>query len=903
MKSPLQVLLVEDSDDDAQLLIRELTRGGYQVSAKRVETAEALHSALAEEGWQVVLCDFTLPHFNGTEALRIVKKSALDIPFIYVSGTIGEDIAVEAMKAGAHDYVVKHSLARLVPAIERELREAQVRRQGREAETQMRMSEHKYRHLFRSMRDAALLIAEETDKIIDANEQAEVLLGRSRKELLGMNHTQLYPSPGPTAALAGDSPLGCETEIRRNDGQIVPVDVCSSRIELYERPFKLTLFRDITERKRAEEALTLFRALIDQANDAIEVIDPETVRFLDVNEKACQSLGYSRTEFLSLNVPDVEARLNFSTPDLWRQHVEAIRSQGSRIMEGEHRRKDGSVFPVEINSSYVRLDRAYLVSVVRDITERKRAEKALHESEQRFRQVTENIDEVFWLADATDHRMIYVSPVYERIWGRPCSEPQTNPQAWFNAIHADDRQHVRETMTHGAAAGGYDLEYRIVRPDGSVRWIHSRAFPVLDANGQVGRLAGVTTDVTVPRQLEDQFRQAQKMEAIGHLAGGIAHDFNNLLGVIQLQSSMLLHQPSTAQRTQEGIQQILTASERAANLTRQLLTFSRRSVRQSKNIDLGQLVGDMTKLLRRLLGEDIALETRFAPALPLINADPGMMEQVIMNLAVNARDAMPEGGRLLVMLDAETIDNDYVRLHPRATPGAYICMSVSDTGCGISEENLPRIFEPFFTTKEIGKGTGLGLATVFGIIEQHHGWIEVLSTVGKGSTFNVFLPALPQSRQASPTAVVEKPVLKGGTETILLVEDEEVLGEITRTVLERCGYRVLFARSAAEAIALWEAQTTPVDLLLTDFIMPGSMTGWQLSETLTRRQPGLKVIHISGNSNDLLRERHHLLQTINFIAKPCLASELLATVRQCLDEPETVRCPIAQPSKSPTMVP
>ena len=628
MKPSLHVLLVEDSDDDAQLLVLELTRGGHKVSAKRVETAEALRAALAEGTWQVVLCDFTLPHFSGAEALRIVKESGLDLPFIYVSGTMGEDIAVEAMKAGAHDYIVKHSLARLVPAVERELREAQDRKQGREAEAQMRMSEHKYRHLFKSMRDAALLISVENGKIIDANEEAESLLGRGRDALLGMDHAQLYRLPGPPAEA---SAAGYEAEIVRSDGRVVPVHVCSSMIELYDRPFQLTLFRDITER----------------------------------------------------------------------------------------------------------------------------------------------------------------------------------------------------------------------------------------------------------RELEDQFRQAQKMEAIGRLAGGIAHDFNNLLAVIQMQSSIMLDAPADPAGVREGTHQIMAAAERAANLTRQLLTFSRRSVRQSKDIDLGEVAGNMTKLIRRLIGEDVMLETRFAPSLPLINADPGMMEQVVMNLAVNARDAMPAGGRLLVALDVKTIGDDYVRLHPRARPGAFVCLSVSDTGCGIPKEDLPHIFEPFFTTKEIGKGTGLGLATVFGIIEQHHGWIEVLSTVGAGTTFQVFLPALATARPAA--AAVNGPVVRGGTETLLLVEDEAILRNLACAALERHGYRVLTAGSATEAIKRWEERTVPVDLLLTDLIMPGGMSGDELADTLIRSQPGLKVVFTSGYSNDLLNQRRHLRPGIDFIAKPYPVSELAAIVRRRLD--------------------
>ncbi|HEY8932357.1 MAG TPA: response regulator [Rariglobus sp.] len=628
MNPTLHVLLVEDSDDDAQLLILELTRGGHKVVAKRVETADALRAALAEGSWQVVLCDFTLPHFSGEAALRIVKESGIDLPFIYVSGTMGEDIAVQAMKAGAHDYILKQSLARLVPAIERELREAQDRKHGREAEEQMRMSEHKYRHLFKSMRDAALLVAEESDRVIDANEEAEKLLGFQREALLGMKHAQLYRQP-PSGAHGA-----CyEAEVLRADGGAVPVHVCSSTIELYEHPCTLTLLRDISER----------------------------------------------------------------------------------------------------------------------------------------------------------------------------------------------------------------------------------------------------------RLLEDQFRQAQKMEAIGRLAGGIAHDFNNLLAVIQMQSSLLLMDTSaTPALMREGINQIMAASERAARLTRQLLTFSRRSVRQSADIDLGEVTGNMTKLLRSLLGEDVLLETRFAPSLPLVNADPGMMEQVVMNLAVNARDAMPDGGRLLIALDAKTVGEDHLRAHPQARTGVFVCLSVTDTGSGIAKEDLPHIFEPFFTTKAVGKGTGLGLATVFGIVEQHHGWIEVESVVGKGTTFRAYLPAL--SISAATAATVPKPLVRGGDETILLVEDEDALRTLAGAVLERQGYHVLTAGTAAEAIKRWDEHRAHVDLLLTDLIMPGGMSGDELADELVLRQPGLKVIFTSGYSNDLLQQRSHLRPGVDFIAKPYPVSDLAVIVRRRLDE-------------------
>jgi len=640
---------------------------------------------------------------------------------------------------------------------------------------------------------------------------------------------------------------------------------------------------DITESKHGEEALKLFRALIDRTTDAIEVVHPETSRFLDVNERACQVHGYSREEYLNLNVSDVEVGLDLASPERWRAHVEAIRQAKFRVIEGQHRRKDGSVFPVEVNTNYILLDRGYVVSVVRDVTERKRAEEALRESEQRFRQVTESIDEVFWLTDVSKSRMIYISPAYEKIWGRTGESLYATPQSWIDAIHPDDRKRVRDAALTLQATGDYDLEYRIVRPDGTERWIHDRAFPIRDAGGHVYRVAGVAEDITAKRQLEDQFRQAQKMDAIGQFAGGIAHDFNNLLSVIQMQSSFLLEVVQSEHDTKEGIRDIMAAADRAANLTRQLLTFSRREVKQARDLDLSEVIGTMTKLLRRVLGEDIALESRFAPSLPVVNADPGMMEQVRMNLAVNARDAMPDGGRLSVNLDPCEIDEDRAAAKPGVTPGRFVCLSVSDTGCGIASENLSRIFEPFFTTKEVGKGTGLGLATVFGIAQQHHGWVEVESEIGRGTVFRVFLPACSTSA-AQAAALEPAPKVRGGSETILLVEDEPAVRALSRVVLERYGYRVIEAESAAAALHIWESQSTPVDLLLTDLIMPGGISGRELADLLVARQPTLKVIYSSGYSSDVVNRQLRLSAGSKFLQKPCSVLDLVTGVRRCLDE-------------------
>jgi two-component system cell cycle sensor histidine kinase/response regulator CckA len=650
----------------------------------------------------------------------------------------------------------------------------------------------------------------------------------------------------------------------------------------------LHIGRDITLRKAAERQLSLVNFALNRVREAAYLID-ERSRFLYVNDESCRVLGYRREELIALGVTDID-------PDFpaarWDRHWQELKTAGSLTFETTHKAREGAIIPVEVTANYFEYDGVgYNLALVRDITLRKQAAAALLESEQRFRQVTDNIDEVFWLTDLAEQRVIYISPAYEKIWGRTCESLHADPQSWLKAIHPEDAQRIEAGWDGLQAGKPYDVEYRILRPDGSVRWIQDRAFPVRDPDGTVRRNAGVATDITVRRQLEDQFRQAQRMEAVGQLAGGVAHDFNNLLAVIQMQSSLLLEMPSDADYLREGVQQILAASKSAANLTRQLLTFSRRSVRQVKIMDLGEVADHLVKLLARLLGETVTIQTSFAPLLPSINADPGMMEQVIMNLAVNARDAMPDGGKLSIAVSAANIGKDSRAAHPHALPGEYVRLSVGDTGCGIPRQNLARIFEPFFTTKEPGRGTGLGLATVFGIVEQHHGWIEVASELNRGTTFTVFLPALPHvasSARTTPGRVVQA----GGNETILLVEDELSVRAIARLVLERYGYRVLEAGSAAEALRCWDTQGVKIDLLLTDIVMPGGMSGRQLGKQLTRLNPTLKIIYTTGYNPEMADPAHaseNAAGCDDFLQKPYAISDLAQIVRRNLDGPKAAR--------------
>jgi C4-dicarboxylate-specific signal transduction histidine kinase/ActR/RegA family two-component response regulator len=391
-------------------------------------------------------------------------------------------------------------------------------------------------------------------------------------------------------------------------------------------------------------------------------------------------------------------------------------------------------------------------------------------------------------------------------------------------------------------------------------------------------------DTTERLNLEAQLRQAQKMESVGQLAAGVAHDFNNMLTIIQGQSSLVLAKTDLPAEISDPIQSAYFAAERAAGLTRQLLMFSRRNTMQPRPLDLRETVNNMTKMLHRLMGETITLKFSAPDELPIILGDSGMLEQVVMNLSLNARDAMPDGGVLKISLDLAYLDQKYIETHPEAHVGSFVRLRVKDTGVGMDAATLAHLFEPFFTTKEIGQGTGLGLATVYGIVKQHDGWIEVSSNPGLGTTFNVFFPAgngmaIVNNVESAP----ELPVA-GGTETILIVEDEPVLREMTRTILESSGYQILEASSGRDALDVWNRRTGKINLLLTDMVMPEGVSGLELAQRLLSLEPGLKIIFTSGYSAQEVGPEVLARTRARFLQKPYSYESLAGLVRECLDK-------------------
>ncbi|HXG45519.1 MAG TPA: response regulator [Gemmatimonadales bacterium] len=504
--------------------------------------------------------------------------------------------------------------------------------------------------------------------------------------------------------------------------------------------------------------------------------------------------------------------------------------------------------------------------------------------ERRLQSVLDNVPDVVFSMSADAAHIYYASPACTRVLGLSPEELVTDPSPFRAAIHPDDEARVIASCTRAVETGRpATLEFRIRRPDGALRWIEGRLIPVAEAEAAGVRLDGVVRDVTEQRRLADQLRQAQKMEAVGRLAGGVAHDFNNLLTVITSYADLLLEELALADPRRAEVEEIRKAAASAAALTRQLLAFSRQQVLEPRVLDVNAVVSAAQKLLKRLLGEDITLVTVLAPELGTVRADPGQLEQLIVNLAVNARDAMPEGGKLTIETANADMDEAYVRDHPLARPGRYVMLAISDTGVGMDEATQRRIFEPFFTTKEAGKGTGLGLATVYGIVKQSGGFIWVYSEPGHGATFKIYLPRVDEPVEGAPTSA-EPRELPRGTETVLLVEDAAAVRAVTRQILERLGYTVLEAPNGEVALHVATKHQGPLHLLLTDVVMP-ELGGRHLAEQLTALRPELRILYASGYTDDAVVRHGVLRPGTAYLQKPFTPELLARKVREVLDAP------------------
>jgi two-component system cell cycle sensor histidine kinase/response regulator CckA len=557
----------------------------------------------------------------------------------------------------------------------------------------------------------------------------------------------------------------------------------------------------------------------------------------------------------------------------------ALQETGKWSGNLQFRRPDGSRIPVEMHVT--RMPDSGTVCVCRDLSENLLAEKARAEAETKYRMLVEQVNAITYIAEiGIKGQWYYVSPQIEAILGYTPEEWLAIARDWDEHVHPDDLPTVMAAEEQSKLGVPFQAEFRVRRKDGREVWLSDTAVIVKGSDSHPV-MEGILVDITERKTLETQLLQSRKMEAVGRLAGGIAHDFNNLLTIISGYTELAMNRPHLTNEVRSDIERIENAAGRAAGLVRQLLAFSRKQVLQPKILDLNQIVLNLDTLLRRLMDERIEMVTRVSDNLGRVKADPAQIEQVIMNLVVNARDAMPEGGRLVLETCNVELDSNYAVDHVSVKPGRYVMLAVSDTGVGMDQQTVTHIFEPFFTTKEGGRGTGLGLSTVYGIVKQSGGYIWVYSEPGKGSSFKVYLPRVDEAAEEIPsTAAVSR--AQRGTETILLVEDEEPLRELIQTVLTEQGYNVILSLDPQHAEQIAARFEGEVHLLLTDVVMPG-ISGRELAGRISARRPEIRVLYMSGYTDNVISSGGMLERGLAFLQKPFSPATLVQKVREVLN--------------------
>ena len=752
-------------------------------------------------------------------------------------------------------------------------------------ESALRKSEEKFSKAFRSSPvPMAIVDVDQNSSFLEINESFERVTGYQHDEIIGRTSTELglYSNlrdlqESRKRLLTDGGYRNLEFCFRKKNGDSLIGLISAELIEINGRLCAIATAVDITESRLAERALQeseeLYRRLFEVESDAILLVDRESGELLAANAAAIRLYGYSREELLSMNRVDLSAE-----PD---KTLRATMAKQEFIPLRWHRKKDGTVFPVEISGCYFDLKgRSVFVSAIRDITNRKRIEEALKKSEEKFSKAFHSNPTAIVIADLSNRSYLEVNHTFEQVTGYQRLE--VIGQTWADlCIWTDplDRDQVAAQLVREGSIR--NREYRFHKKNGELG-VGLLSAELIEIDGKQCAIT-TTVDITERLQLESELRQAQKLESAGRLAGGVAHDFNNLLTIINGYSDLILRALQPTDDLYPYALEIGKAGERAAGLTRQLLAFGRKQILEPRLLNVNTIVNETGKMLQRVIGEDIELTTTLDPQLGLAMLDPDQIHQVIMNLVVNARDAMPDGGKLEIRTGNADVDENQLAAHPDSLPGRYVVMTVTDTGVGMDEKTLQRAFEPFFTTKEPGKGTGLGLATVYGIVRQSGGWIDVRSTVGKGSSFRIYIPRIDAGNVLNGPAVPVEALR--GVETVLVVEDQEAVRTLTKTVLEEYGYHVLEASGADEAIALVEQHPEKIHLLLTDVVLPG-MNGMDLSKRLRTLRPKLKVLFTSGYPLEVIARRGVLEPEVAYLPKPLSPKTLVAKVREVLGEPE-----------------
>ena len=638
---------------------------------------------------------------------------------------------------------------------------------------------------------------------------------------------------------------------------------------------------DYRKSRNAEMVRQQAKAL-DLAADGMAIISAER-RYTYVNEGYAQLLGTVPREQM-IGRQTVEVTTQEIQHGLAEEVRMAIRKDG-RWLGLIDLPSGGTVIPVEL--AVTALPEGGVVLLSRDLRERRKAEQARAEAETKYRMIVEQVAAISYIAEpGVTGRWHYVSPQIESILGYTPAEWLADSENWLKYVHPDDHLAVHDAEQAGLQGKSFQAEYRITRKDGTTVWISDTA-TVSKSSQDHPLMEGLLVDISERKLMEMQSQQARRMEAVGRLAGGIAHDFNNLLTIIKGYTELARQRAEGLPALKKDIERIDDASERAAALVRQLLAFSRKQVLQPKNIDLNGIVKGLEQLLHRLMGEDIRIQAKLAADIGTIKADASQIEQVLMNLVVNARDAMPQGGRLVIETSNAELDQAYASEHVSVKPGRYVLLTVSDSGVGMSSETVAHIFEPFFTTKGGSRGTGLGLATSYGIVKQSGGYIWVYSEPDHGTTFKVYLPRVEETADVVPSMRLKTAPQKG-TETILLVEDEEAVRDLAHTVLTSYGYKVIVTQDPAHAQSIAETGL-PIQLVLTDVVMP-AMSGRELVQKLTAKYPHLRVLYMSGYTDDIITSGGVLEPGLAFLQKPFTPATLAQKVRDVLD----AKAPVAK---------
>jgi len=887
---PLRVLILEDTPSDVELAVMELRRAGYDPEWECVETERGFLEKLRGD-FDIILSDYSMPQFDGMRALKLLKERAIEIPFILVSGTMGEETAVAAMKQGASDYLLKDRLARLGPAVTQALEQSKLRQEREQAQEALRESEERFRQLAENIHEVFWITDPTKNVIIYVSPAYETIWGRARVDvytsaLSWLDAIHAEDREGIRQAALTKQAEGTYAEeyrIVRPDGSIRWI---------HDRAFPVrngdgTIYRivgvarDITERKQAEGAIReseeRLRAVLESALDCIITMDHEG-RIIEFNPAAEKTFGYERNCVIGQLLAEL-----IIPPALRARHKRGLKhylSTGEAPVLGKRiqltgMRRDKSEFPLELAVTRIGSQEPPLFTgFIRDVTEQNEAEERLRGQAD----IINRARDAIIVRDFDTKCITFWNAGAERLYGWTTEEAVGRSIGELIFADAGELESLTKILI---STGEFRGEVRQITKDKKELIVDGRATLVRDPDGLPRSVLMINTDITEHKKLETQLLRAQRLESIGTLASGVAHDLNNILAPIMM-GAAVLHRTEMPPEDEAILSTIETCAQRGADIVKQVLTFARGAEGERLSVQAAPLLKDVAKIAEETFPKKITVRASFSEPLWSILGDPTQLHQVLLNLCVNARDAMPVGGTLSLSVENFPVDEHYASMTPGAKAGPHVRFDVTDTGMGIPPQNMDKIFDPFFTTKELGHGTGLGLSSVIGIVKSHGGFMSVYSEIGRGTTFKVYLPATVSALETlKESAALPLPLAHG--ELLLLVDDEKAILQVAQSLLEGHGYRVLTAREATEALAIFAIRKDEIKLVLTDLAMP-LMDGIALIRTLQKMKPDVRVIASTGRGG---QEQHaYELESLNVgacLTKPYNKNQLLKTLHEALN--------------------